>query len=106
MKPHVLYVYDPTTEEVVGALPSGDTGEPTEVLLIECPSCPTLVPWNSSGEYGWSLAGRNRRTATDDEGRVRPFCLSCSWEVTMAEEDARGARETAWADYERGGAYE
>lgn len=32
MKPHVLYVYDPTTEEVVGALPSGDyppTHQPT-----------------------------------------------------------------------------
>lgn len=104
MKPYTLYEYDRTLGPL--PLPPGQTGEPTALVLIECPYCNVMVPWNSSGEYGWSLAGRNRRTVTDDDGNVRPLCLSCSWEITVAEQDAREARETAWADYERDGAYE
>ena len=104
MKAHKLYEYDAGLGPL--PLPPGQTGEPTALVLIECPYCPTMVPWNSSGEYGWSLAGRNRRTVTDDDGNVRPLCLDCSWQVTVAEQDAREARETAWADYDRDRAYE
>ncbi len=104
MKPYTLYEYDQTLGPL--PLPLGQTGEPTTLVLIECPYCNVMVPWNSTGEYRASLAGRNRRTVTDDDGNVRPLCLDCSWQVTEAEQDAREARETAWADYDRDRAYE
>lgn len=93
MKAHKLYEYD----AVLGPLPlpPGQTGEPTALVLIECPYCPTLVPRNSTGEYRASLAGRNRRTVTDDDGNVRPLCLSCSHEVSEAEYDAECAAQDA-----------
>ena len=104
MTAHKLYQYDPALGPL--PLPPGDTGEPTALVLIECPYCPVMVPWQSNGEYRASLAGRNRRTVTDDDDRIRPLCLSCSWDVTVAEQEAKADRETAWADYERDGAYE
>lgn len=104
MKPYTLYEYDQTLGPL--PLPLGQTGEPTALVLIECPYCNVMVPWISTGEYRASLAGRNRRTVTDDDGNVRPLCLDCSWQVTEAEQDAREARETAWADCDRDRAYE
>jgi hypothetical protein len=96
VKAHKLYECD----AVLGPLPlpPGQTGEPTALVLIECPYCPTMVPWNFLGTYNWSLAGRNRRTVTDDEGRVRPLCLACSDEVTTAEDDTRQAAREALED--------
>ena len=93
MKAHTLYQWDPHLGPL--PLPPGQTGEPTALVLIECPYCPVMVPWQSNGEYRTSLAGRNRRTLRDPDGSVRPLCLSCSHEVTEAEYDAECAAQDA-----------
>ena len=61
--------------------------------------------------YGHRITHINNRDvqqllAAAHTDRIRPLCLSCSWDVTVAEEEAKADRETAWADYERCGSYE
>lgn len=92
MKPIRFYAMSETgVEQVPGP---GDV-PPTEAVYVECPFCPVLVPWNSTGRYDLGIT--RRRVVRDDEGGIRPLCQDCSEEVGeaeyLAEQEARGAWE-------------
>lgn len=70
----------------IGVVETSPTAEPADAfapVMVECPYCPVLVPWNSQGYYSHP----DRRTVYDGP-LVRPLCLDCSHDVTEAERQA------------------